>query len=721
MENANIFAMVVSVLAALGVAFFVWSLFRQASGSRGYLLGFAASILLVDFAGFFFWLDLPNPLLGLGLAWLGMMLAAAFLFTFSLAYTRRGYYLRFSTLLALFSLPLIFFAVTFFVPLDGLFRDPGLPLSAASSFDGYLMVLDGVYISVLLIMTAMLLFRTYYGTTFFRMSLATIVLSVILPLVPVFTGLVGTPITWQIPISLFFYSLSLWLIWYAFIRQKLLYLVPVSRDLVVEKMADGWLVVDMQNRILDLNPVAEEVVGSKHSAIGADISRLFSDWETLASEMGANVQLQISGRTASQEDQQYLDMHAMVITDRAGNPLGRLVSFRDVTEKRKAEESRTRAKDQMFSLTNSISSAASRTGTVDEFLHASVQDLVRAFRCQSSFVFLANDQADRDSEDGLLLAHQFGIPPHFESRLRMLSYADPFARPVIERREPHYIPDLVAEARVPAVLRESLAGGLLLVPMQSERNLVGLLGLARPANMPFRSDEIENICSSADQMASFISADRRRQLAIALSERKKLVRDLHDSVTQKLYGLLALTEAAEMGMESGSNEMVLRVLPRITENARQALKEMRLFLHELQPIELERDGLIAVLHQRLASVEGRADIQTSLVADDKILLGPEKTVALYYIATEALNNVLKHARAEKVTVKLHQGRMNVFMEIEDDGVGFDVSQEKTGHMGLRNMRYRAEQVGGRVKINSALNRGTQVTVTVARDLATKSS
>jgi len=128
------------------------------------------------------------------------------------------------------------------------------------------------------------------------------------------------------------------------------------------------------------------------------------------------------------------------------------------------------------------------------------------------------------------------------------------------------------------------------------------------------------------------------------------VRDLHDSVTQKLYGLVALTEVGQAGLDAGSevqhNVTSARIFSRIGDYARQVLKEMRLFLFELQPINLERDGLIAVLNHRLATVEGRADIKARLLADKNISLSLEREVALYFIAQEALATKIDYADKE---------------------------------------------------------------------------
>ncbi len=147
---------------------------------------------------------------------------------------------------------------------------------------------------------------------------------------------------------------------------------------------------------------------------------------------------------------------------------------------------------------------------------------------------------------------------------------------------------------------------------------------------------------------------------------------------------------------------------------------MRLFLYQLQPIEVEKDGLVSVLHHRLASVEGRADIKARLLADEDISLTTQQEVALYFIAQEALNNILRHAQAKSIEIKLLQGPRNVNLEIVDDGHGFDPKKVEPGGMGLRNMKERTLQINGKFKLVSNPDQGTRINVSVPRDQSTKS-
>jgi signal transduction histidine kinase len=255
---------------------------------------------------------------------------------------------------------------------------------------------------------------------------------------------------------------------------------------------------------------------------------------------------------------------------------------------------------------------------------------------------------------------------------------------------------------------------LLMLPLITGEQILGVLGLIRKSGLPYGQDEIIRLTIVAEELASCIRSDRQRQMAIALEERQRLVHDLHDSITQKLYGLFLLTEAAQARLEGGSPVQPAE-MAKIGENARQALKEMRLFLFQMKPVDLEHTGLVAALHERLAAVEGRADIKARLLADEKIDLSLEKETMLYYIAQEALNNIMKHADAKSVTVYLKKRKTSVALEVVDDGHGFDPELIGKGGMGLKIMQERAAKLDGKLKIASVPGRGTTITVTIANN------
>lgn len=200
-----------------------------------------------------------------------------------------------------------------------------------------------------------------------------------------------------------------------------------------------------------------------------------------------------------------------------------------------------------------------------------------------------------------------------------------------------------------------------------------------------------------------------RKRAAVMEERERLARDLHDSITQSLYSLTLFAEWAQGLLEAGEYGLAQERLNRIAEITQQALKEMRLLLYELRPSALEQDGLIGALQRRLAAVEARAGVETSLETDLFLDLPPLVEEGLYHITQEALNNALKYAAATSVSIRVQGNGQGVVLEVQDDGQGFnpaDVSDQ--GGMGLDSMRERAERLGGTLEIISAASQGTRV-------------
>lgn len=260
-----------------------------------------------------------------------------------------------------------------------------------------------------------------------------------------------------------------------------------------------------------------------------------------------------------------------------------------------------------------------------------------------------------------------------------------------------------------------LDGPALLLPVTIDVRPEGVLCLTLPVGQQFDQAEVALLMAVADQMAVVLESDQLRQRALqssVLEERERLARDLHDAVTQSLYGLVTLTEAAQLSLETDQTEMLPHLLSRIGATTRQSIKEMRLYIHQLRPSILQTEGLVAALHQRLAAVEGRSNIDARLVADPQIVLTMTQQAELYQIAREALNNALRHARAQTVVVSLTQDQTGTRLQITDDGRGFDPALLQSGGMGLISMRERAETLGGTFDLVSGPGQGTRIAITL---------
>lgn len=207
----------------------------------------------------------------------------------------------------------------------------------------------------------------------------------------------------------------------------------------------------------------------------------------------------------------------------------------------------------------------------------------------------------------------------------------------------------------------------------------------------------------------------RAKTSATLAERTRLARELHDSVTQALHSIALYSDAARLALESGKADVAAAHIAEVRNSARQGMAEMRRLIFELRPPIVEEAGLVGALRSRIESVESRAGVKADLHAQITCDLPQAIECELYHIALEALNNMMKHADASNVVVRLDCPPGAIRLQVQDDGVGFDPSAVGTGGgFGLKCMRERANGLGGELTIQSTPGQGTLVLVEVMR-------
>ena len=212
--------------------------------------------------------------------------------------------------------------------------------------------------------------------------------------------------------------------------------------------------------------------------------------------------------------------------------------------------------------------------------------------------------------------------------------------------------------------------------------------------------------------------ERSRELSI-ISERNRLALELHDVVSQKLFSVMLTAEAAAAQIDRDP-EAARAQLERTRELARESLDELRSLILGLRPPELERDGLEGALRKELEMLAHIHGVEIELEVDGAAADcngDGEREFAILRIAHEALNNAVRHARADHVTVRLSQRPDVVTVEVRDDGVGFNPqsAEVRSRHLGLISMEERARELGGRLEIRSAPGSGTTVVLLVEGD------
>jgi signal transduction histidine kinase len=205
-------------------------------------------------------------------------------------------------------------------------------------------------------------------------------------------------------------------------------------------------------------------------------------------------------------------------------------------------------------------------------------------------------------------------------------------------------------------------------------------------------------------------AEQARELA-SLQERQRLALELHDSVSQTLYGISLGVHTAREALESDPGEAIAP-LDYVISLAEAGLTEMRALIFELRPESLATEGLITALTKQAAVLRARYKLTVDAQLGEEPALSLEHKHALYRIAREALHNIVKHAHASTVLLRLDRQDDEMVLEVRDDGRGFDPAGPFPGHLGLRSIQERAARLGGTCSLASAPAQGTYLRVRI---------
>jgi signal transduction histidine kinase len=251
------------------------------------------------------------------------------------------------------------------------------------------------------------------------------------------------------------------------------------------------------------------------------------------------------------------------------------------------------------------------------------------------------------------------------------------------------------------------------VPIVAPAGVIGAFYLTEKVDAPDFGDEDEELIELLAAHAAIAITNARlyeqtRELSI-VAERNRLALDLHDAVSQKLFGLVLTAEAAGTLLErdpSAAREQVMK----LEALAQETLAELRALVFELRPPDLEKDGLDGALRKHVELLRRLEPRQIELVLDGKTSADESRDGEIFRIAQEALQNALRHADADLIAVRLKAADGSLLLEVEDDGIGFDpeAPDARSGRLGLTSMDERARRIGGTLDIRSSPGAGTTV-------------
>jgi signal transduction histidine kinase len=226
---------------------------------------------------------------------------------------------------------------------------------------------------------------------------------------------------------------------------------------------------------------------------------------------------------------------------------------------------------------------------------------------------------------------------------------------------------------------------------------------------------LSSLVSERERSARELADARRTEGERALEERRRIARDLHDSVSQALFSTVLHTRTAQKALvqEGGSpSGRVGRSLGTIGALTRGVQSEIRSVIFELRRDPVH-DGLVAALARHASALGAGAGLTIDVQGPGpRLALSDVVETQLFVIGREAVANVHKHSGATAAHVRVEAQHGQVVLEVRDNGRGFDPAAGHPGHFGLESMRSRAAEIGGRITIESAPGAGSRVEVRV---------
>jgi NarL family two-component system sensor histidine kinase LiaS len=247
-------------------------------------------------------------------------------------------------------------------------------------------------------------------------------------------------------------------------------------------------------------------------------------------------------------------------------------------------------------------------------------------------------------------------------------------------------------------------------------------------NFVEESDEVTRIGDELNELGEKLGeqvkslqrmADEKSELAksahksAVIEERQRLARDLHDAVSQQLFALTMMSEAALKQFEKNP-EKAKEQLTDVVKAGTQTQTEMRALLLHLRPVQLSGDSLPTGIQKLVNELKQKSRMKFQLALEPDLMLSETVEEHVFRIVQEALSNILRHANATTVKIEVFTRSRELFLHIRDNGKGFDIEEDsdKKASYGLKTMRERTEELGGRFTIRTNIDEGTYIDIRI---------
>jgi signal transduction histidine kinase len=404
---------------------------------------------------------------------------------------------------------------------------------------------------------------------------------------------------------------------------------------------------------------------------------------------------------------------------------------KDVTVERELENQILRRHHHLHAL-NRISSATSGLWDLDAILNIALDTVLEIINATTGGVLLFHGQTQK-----LSYRVYRGLSAKYVEQMKM-SLGEGVAGKVAETGEPIVLENISRDPRAarPDLVSTEGLGGFISVPLKAKDRVLGVMNIASHVPGKFSADDMFLLNSIGCQLGTAIEQARLYQrlergkeryqtllqhaLTAQEEERKRIARELHDETSQALTSLTlnlqaAITKAETEGVEDADYIGQLRKIQSLAVHTQNEIAKL---MKELRPTLLDELGLPAAI-SRYAK-DSLESLGTKVFTEFEGLeerLPTEVEVTLFRIAQGTVGNILEHAEAKNVSIRLECNASECVLEVKDDGKGFDVNKitrvDKGGRgAGLFTMKERARLVGGACKVKSQPGKGTRIAVKI---------
>ncbi len=505
---------------------------------------------------------------------------------------------------------------------------------------------------------------------------------------------------------------------------------------IIDSLSDELIVVDLSQRILQMNRAAQRQFGQAEEIVGQSCYQVFHGGPCLSPDRECPVPtVQITGesvkvthvhRGSDNGQKRYMDIVASPMRDSSGRITRVIELRRDVTEEKRMEESLVWRNEQL-SILNAVANTVNQSLDLEEILGQALEEVLRLTGIDAGAIFLHEETLGSLE----LLAHR-GLSEEAARLASRLGMLDGACGGVMELGQLVVVPDLshYRGRRARSLKRERLST-LVHVPLMAKGCTLGSMCVGTRHRRDFGREEQALLTAIGSQIAVAIENARlyaevqqkehlrgillKKVITAQEEERKRIARDLHDDTSQALTALLY---AAEEGTDMSDLAEVKEVLGGMRDLAVRTLDGVHKLIFDLRPTMLDHLGLVPALRwfaqSRLEPTGIRVTIQEKSVPRR---LPAEVETALFRAVQEAITNIARHAAARNMHIAFHLDDEAVTVDVEDDGIGFDMvelalSPDRGRGLGLMGMQERVEVLGGEVAITTAPGYGTQVHIRV---------